>query len=184
MCAKIHQYQTNLRVKRLARQKLVKPKSKIFTRCSTYSASNPKSWVMGNVGSWKITYSLVTYLHYVCAKFYPNRTTFSVKGLARREVAEPKSTNFMRCSTYSASNQKTWAKGNVGSWDSVCNLVNYLLYVSAKFQTNRIIFRVKGLATNEVVKRNSTKFTRCSTYSASDEKISSQVELKEMKICI
>ena len=180
MCAKIHQNRTNLRVKRLARQKLVKPRSKHFTRCSTYSASNPKSWVMGNVGSWKFTYSLVTYLHYVCAKFYPNRTTFSVKGLARREVAEPKSTNFMRCSTYSASNQKTWAKGNVGSWDSACNLVNYLHYVSAKFQTNR----TKGLATNEVVKRKNTNFIGRSTYSASNQKILSQGECTKLRLCM
>ena len=45
--------------------------------------------------------------------------------------------------------KKTWVKGNVGSWDSACSLVDYLHYVSAEFQTNPTTFRVKGLATKE-----------------------------------
>ena len=40
------------------------------------------------------------------------------------------------------------------------------------------------MAAEEVVKRKSTNFTRCSTYYASDKKISSQVELQKMKVCI
>ena len=80
--------------------------------------------------------------------------------------------------------KKSWVKGVVGSWDSAYTLVNYLNYVSAEFQPNRTTFRVKGLATKEVFKRKSTKFTRCSTYSASDEKTSSQGELKKMKLCM
>ena len=80
--------------------------------------------------------------------------------------------------------KKSWVKEIVGQWDSACTLVIYLHYVSAKFQPNRTNFRVKGLATKKVVKRKSTKFTKCSTYSASDDKISSQGELKKMKLCI
>ena len=138
VCASLHPNPTFFRVKRLARQKLVKPKSKNFTRCSTYSASNPKILSHGERRKLKVYFFLIKYLQYVCAKFHPNRTNFSVKGLARRIVAEPKSTNFMRCSTYSAS--------NISGWDSACSLVNYLHYVSAKIQTNRTTFRLKGLA--------------------------------------
>ena len=72
----------------------------------------------------------------------------------------------------------------VGSWDSAYSLVNYLDYVSAKFQTNPTTFRLKGLATKEMVKRKSTNFTSCLTYSASDDKFSSQGELNKMKLCI
>ena len=78
--------------------------------------------------------------------------------------------------------KKSSVKVNVGSWDSACSLVNYLHYVSAKFQTNRTTFRVKGLATKEMVKRKIRKFTRCSIYSASDDKISSQGVLNKMKL--
>ena len=78
--------------------------------------------------------------------------------------------------------KKSWVKGHVGSWDYACSLVKYLHYVSAKFQLNRTAFRVKGLATKEVVKRKITKFTRCSIYSASDDKISSQGVPNKMKL--
>ena len=78
--------------------------------------------------------------------------------------------------------RKFWVKGNVGSWDYACSLVNYLHYVSAELQLNRTDFRVKGLATKEMVKRKITKFTRCSIYSASDDKISSQGVLNKMKL--
>ena len=132
----------------------------------------------------KLCLYLVNYFHYVSAKFHTNRTTFSVKRLARRKVAQPKRANFTRCSTYSASNKKTWVKGNVGSWDSACSLINYLHYVSAIFQPNRTTFRVKVLATKEMVKRKITKLTRSSTYSVFGDKISSHRELNKMKLCM
>ena len=44
--------------------------------------------------------------------------------------------------------------------------------------------RVKGLARRKVVKPKTTGFTRCSTYSASNDKISSEGELKKMKLCM
>ena len=141
--ASLHPNPTFLRVKRLARQKLVEPKSKSFTRCSTYSASNPKILSHGERRKLKV-YILFSHIPpLLCAKFHPNRTLFRVEGLARRKVAEPKSTNVMRCSTYSASNRKISSQGNVGGWDSVCSLVNYLHYVSARFQPNRTTFRLK-----------------------------------------
>ena len=78
---------------------------------------------------------------------------------------------------------KAWVKGNVGSWDFTRSLVNYFHYVCAKSHPNRTTFRVKRLASIEVKKKRSN-FTRCSTYSASDDKISSQGELKKMKLCM
>ena len=65
-----------------------------------------KSWVKGNLGSWDFTRSLVNYLHYVYAKIHPNRTTFSVRRLARKKLVNGKSTHFTRCSIYSASQHK------------------------------------------------------------------------------
>ena len=141
-----------------------------------------KSWVMRNVGSWKFTFCLVTYLHYVWAKFHPSRTTFSVKGLASRKVAELKSTNFMRRSTDSASNQKTSAKGNVGSWKFTFCLVAYLQFVCAKFHPNRTTFSVKGLARRKVAQPEGTNFTRCETYSASNYNILSQEERRKLRL--
>ena len=111
VCDKLHPDPTFLRVKGLARQILVNPKSKKSRAARPSLLPIPKSWVMENVGSWNFTFSLVTYLHYVCAKFHPNRKTFSVKELARRKVAETQSKNFMRCLTYSASNQKILSQG-------------------------------------------------------------------------
>ena len=143
-----------------------------------------KSWVKGNFGSWHFTCSLVNYLHYVCAKFHPNRTTFSVKRLARKKVVKPERSNFTRCWTNSASNHKILSQGNVKCWHFTCNLVNYLHYVCAKFHPNRTTFRVKRLARKKVVKPRSTNFSRCSTYSASKDKILGQVELKKMKHCM
>ena len=80
--------------------------------------------------------------------------------------------------------KKSWVKEKVGQWDPACTLVNYLHYVSANFQPNRTNFRVKGLATKEVVKAKSTNFTRCSTYFASNDKYSGQRELKTLKLCM
>ena len=78
---------------------------------------------------------------------------------------------------------KSWVKCNVGSWDFICSLVNYLHYVCAKIHPNRTIFSVKRLARKKVVKAKTTNFTRCSTYSASIQTIMSQVVCRNMKRC-
>ena len=54
----------------------------------------------------------------------------------------------------------------------------------AEFHLNRKNSTVRGLARKNVVKATSTNFRRCSTYSASDDRSSSQVELKKMKLCM
>ena len=120
----------------------------------------PKSWVMGNVGSWKFTFSLVTYLQYAHAKFHPNWTAFGVKELARRKVAETKAQISWDAPPTPLPIKKSWAKGNVGSWDSACSLVKYLHYVSAEFHPSRTTFSVKRLVRKKVVKAKSSNFTR------------------------
>ena len=78
---------------------------------------------------------------------------------------------------------KSWVKGNVGSWDFTRSLVNYLHHVCAKIHPNRRNFRVKRRASKRF-KTKGSNFTRCSTYSASNGKISVQKELKTLKLCI
>ena len=61
---------------------------------------------------------------------------------ASEEVVKPKSTNFTRCSTYSASNHRFSSQGE-GMKLKVCMyLVNQLYYVCAKLHPNRSTVRV------------------------------------------
>ena len=145
---------------------------------------NTKSRFKRSWGSWKFACSLVNYLHYVCAKFHPNRTIFMVKGLPRKKVFKPKSPNYRRCATFRASNDKTSAQRELKKLKLCKYLINWFDYVCAKAQANPKSLRVKGLVREKVVKPKSTNFTRCLTYSASDHKISSQEELRKMKLCI
>ena len=41
--------------------------------------------------------------------------------------------------------KKSWVKGNVGSWDFTCSLVNYLHYVCYKIHPNQTTFSLEGL---------------------------------------
>ena len=145
---------------------------------------NTKSRVKSSWGRWKFACSLVNYLHYVCAKFHTNRTTFRVKRLPRKKVLEPKTQIYRRFSTYSASNHKTSAQRELKKLKLCKYLINWFDYVCRKTQANPKFLRVKGLARGKVVKPKSTNFTRCSTYSASDHKNSSQGELKKTKLCM
>ena len=145
---------------------------------------NTKSRVKRSWGSWKFACSLVNYLHNVCAKFHPNRTIFRVKGLPRQKVLKPKTPNYRRCATYSASNDKTSTQRELKKLKLCQYLINWFDYVCAKAQANPKLLRVKGLVREKVVKPKSTNFTRCSTYSHSDHKISSQGELKKTKLCM
>ena len=142
------------------------------------------SWVKGNEGSWDFTCSLVNYLQYVCAKFHPNWTTFRRRGLARKKVVKAKNTNFNSCSTYSASNDQISGQMELRKLKLCMQLVSYYHYVRAKFQPNRTFFRVKGLARKKVVKSKSTNYRRFLTYSASNDKISAQRELRKLKLCM
>ena len=128
-----------------------------------------KSWVKGNVGSWDFTRSLVNYLHYVCAKIHPNRTNFKVKRQASKEV-KTKGSSFTRCLIYSASNDKISVQKSLRSWNFACT--------QSKNHPNPTFLRLKELAEKKVVEPKSTSFTRCSTYSASNDKISGRKELK------
>ena len=107
VCAKIHPNPTTFGVKGLARKKWSNEKAQTSRDARTFLLPMTKSWVNGNVGSWDFTCSLVNYLHYVCAKIHPTRTTFRVKVLARKKVVKPKRSIFTRCSTYSASKNTT-----------------------------------------------------------------------------
>ena len=184
MCAKIQPNRATFRVKGLARKKVVKPKNTNLTRRSAYSISNDKISGQRELKKLKICLFLVIYLHYVCAKFHTNRTIFRVKGLPRKKVLEPKTPNYRRCSTYSASNDKNSAQRELKKLKLCKYLINWFDYVCAKTQANPKFLRVKGLAREKVVKPKSTNFTRCSTYSACDDKISSQGEPKKVKLCM
>ena len=170
--------------KKASEEKSRPTKKNNFTRFSTYSASNQKIWVKGNVGSWDYECSLVNYLHYVSAKIHPNRTTFRVKGLASKKVVKPKWSNFTRCSTYSASNDKTSSQWELKKFKLCMYLINYFHDVCAKNQPRPTFLRVKGLAKQKVVKPKSTNFTRCSTYSTSIQKILSQRGCRKLRLCI
>ena len=183
MCAKLHPNRTTFSERGLARKKVVKEKSTNFTRCSTYSAPIIKSWVKGNVGKWVFTCSVVNYLHYVWAKIHPNPTTFGVKELARKKRSKEKAQNSRDPRTFLLPMTEYRVKGSSGSWNSLCSLVNYLQYVCAKYHPNRKNFRVKRLASKEV-RTTGSNFTRCSTFSASNDKMSVQRELKKLKLCM
>ena len=141
---------------------------------------------LGWKGAWEVeTLHVPNQIFPLCVcQIHPSPTFLRVKGLARRKVVKPKSTGFTRCSTYSASNDKISGQKELKKLNLCMYLIDYFHYVCAKLHPNRTFLRVKGLARQKVVKPESKNFTRCSIYSASDEKISSQVELKEMKVCI
>ena len=80
------------------------------------------------------------------AKFHPNRTNFSVKLVARRKVTGPKSTNFTRCSTYSASNDNFWGQMEFRKLELCLYLINYFHYACAKNYPKPTILRSKRLA--------------------------------------
>ena len=102
LCAKIPPNWTNFKIKRLA-SKEVKTKGSNFTRGLTYSASNDKISVQKSLRNW----------NFACtqSKNHPNPTFLRLKGLAGKRVVKPKSKNFTRCSTYSASNPKILSHG-------------------------------------------------------------------------
>ena len=143
-----------------------------------------KSWVKGNVGNWNFTSSLVKYLHYVCAKVPPSRTTFSVNRLARKKVVKRKSTNFMRCPIFFASNDTISSQWELRKLKTCMHLINYFHYVCAKNHPNPTFLRVKGLARQKLVTPKSKIFTRCSTYSASNPKTLSHGESRKLKFLI
>ena len=104
-----------------------------------------KSWVKGNLGSWDFTRSLVNYLHYVCAKIHPNGKNFRVKRLASKEV-KTKGSNFTRCLTYSASNDKISVQRELKKLKLCMYPIKYFHFVWAKIHPNPTFLRVKGLA--------------------------------------
>ena len=138
---------TFLRLKGLSRKKEVRPKRSNVTRCWTYSASNDKN--LESRGAYEnetlhVVSQLPLLYVYMYAKFDPNWTLSSVKRLARRKRPEPKKQILRDARPTLFLIKKFSVKGNVGSWDSACSLVNYLHYVNAKVQPNRTTFRVKG----------------------------------------
>ena len=143
-----------------------------------------KSWVKWNVEIWDFTCSLVSYLHSVCAKIHPNRTTFRVKGLAQKKVVKPKRSIVTRCLTYSASNNKIWGQRELKKLKLCMYLVNYFSYVCAKFHPNWTIFSLKRLTRRKGPEPKRTNFTRCSTYTASNQKILSQGERRKLRLCM
>ena len=182
--AKLQPNRTTFRVKGLAPKEVVKRKSTKFTRCSTYSASNDKISGQKELKKLNLCMYLINYFHYVCAKLHPNPTFLRVKGLARQKLVKPKSKNFTRCSTYSASNPKILSHGERRKLTLAFSLVTYLHYVCANFHPNRTTFSVKGLPRRKVAKPKSTNFKKCSTYTASNQKILSQGECRNLRLCM
>ena len=118
----------------------------------------------------------------MCAKLHQNWTNFNERGLARKKKwSKQKAQTSRDARPIRLLIIKSWVKGNLGSWDSACSLVNYLQYVSAKFHPNRTNFRVKRLTSKEVTTKGSN-FTRFSTFSASNDKMSVQRELEKLKL--
>ena len=120
----------------------------------------------------------------MCAKFHANSTKFTVKGLTRKKVVNSKSTNFTRCSTYSASNEKISGKKELRKLKICMCLIKIFHYVCDKNHPNPTFLRVKALARRKKVKPKIPTFTRCSTYSSSDDKISGQRELRKLELCM
>ena len=75
----------------------------------------------GNVGCWDFTYTLVNYLHYVCAEFYPNPTTFRVKGLARKKWSNEKEQISRDARPTLLPMTKHRIKRSLGSWGFACS---------------------------------------------------------------
>ena len=183
VCAKFHQNWTTFSERGLARKKKwSKKKAQTSRDARPIRLPIIKSWVKGNLGSWDFTCSLVNYLQFVCAKNHPKRTNFRVKRLASKKV-QTKGSNFTRCSTYSASNDKISIQRELKKLKLCMYPINYFHFVCVKNHQNRSHFRVKRLASKKV-KTKVSNFTRWSTYSASDDKISSQGKLKKMKLCM
>ena len=150
MCGKSHPKPTFLRVKGLARPRMVKHKIPSFTRCSTYSDSDDKISSQRELKKMELCMYFVNYYHYVCAKYHPNRTTFSKKRLERKKIVEPQSTNFTRCTIFFAPNDRLSSQAEFRKLKLCMWLVNYYHYACAKIQQNRTIFSVKGLARRKV----------------------------------
>ena len=163
---------------------MVKRKSTNFTICPNFFTPSDRLSSQGELKKMKLCLQLVNYIHYVCAKFHTNRTIFSVKRLARRKVVERKSKNFTRCPIFFAPSDRISSQSELKKLKLCMYLIKYFNNACAKIHPRPKILRVKRLARQKVVKPKSTKFTRCSTYSASNDKTSSQVELKKMKLCM
>ena len=164
-------------------KKVVKPKNTNFTRCSTNSASKHKNLSQIELKKLKLCMKLISYFQFMFAKFHPNPTIFMVRRLDRKNVVKRKNTNFMRCPNFSASNDRKATHWEIRKLKFCMYLVKDYHYMCAKIQPNRTILRVKGLASKKVVKPKSTIFTRCSTYSASNDKILGQSELNKLEYC-
>ena len=130
----------------------------------------------------KLCIYLVNYFPLVCAKFHQNWTTFSVRGLARRKVVKAKRTNLPRCLTYSASNPKILSQGERRK------LIFYILFsylpplCLCQNSSKSNNFRGKRASEEKMVKRKSTNFTRCPNFFASDDKILSQWERRNLRL--
>ena len=179
--AKLHPNPTFLKLKVLARQKVVKAKSTNFTKCPNFSASNDRISSQSELRKMKLCMYLINYFHYVCAKFHPNRTIFSVKGLAMRKVAEAKSTNFTRCPNFFASNDTISTQGKVRKSKPCMYLIKYFHYVCTKIHPNRTIFSVKRLAKRKVAEPKSTNFTRSRIFLLPMLQYRVKVKLKRLK---
>ena len=183
MCAKNHPRPTFLTVKGLARQKVVKRKSTNFTRCPKFFAPSDRIASQRKLKELKLCMYLINYFHNVCAKNHPRPTSLRVKGLATKEVFKRKSTIVTRCSTYSASNDKTSSQVELKKFKLCKYLIKYFHNVCQK-SSKPMFLTVKGLARQKVVKPKSTKFTSCSTYSTSIQKILSQGNCSKLRLCI
>ena len=135
---------------------------------------------LGSSGAWeKETLHIVIQLLPVCVCQISSKSN----NFQRKKAGEEKKWSKQKAQTSRDARptllliKKSWVKEIVGQWDSACTLVNYLHYVSAKFQPNRTTFRAKGLAQEKVVKPKRSIVTGCLTYSASNDKISGQREL-------
>ena len=131
---------------------MFKPKSSNFTRCLTYSASNNEISSQWERMELKVCMYLVNHFYIVCDRFHQNRTTFRVRGLARKKVVKPKSTKVTRCLTSSASNLKISTQGESSKLKLVMKLVNHLYCVCAKFHRNRSTLRIKVLERGKLVR--------------------------------
>ena len=152
-------------------KKVVKAKSTNFTRCATCSASNQKILSQGECRKLRLYTQFSQLLPLSLCQ-----NSSKLKNFQGKTASEQRSQN-KRIKFYEMFDLLCFQWQDLGSKElKKLKLCTYPIKKSSKSN----IFRLKVLAGKKVVKPKSTSFTRCLTYSASNEKISGRKELKNL----
>ena len=125
---------------------------------------------------------LVNHLYFVCAKLHPNRTNFRAKGLARKTVPPSKTT---QSSLDARPTRLPITNSRVKRTYEVLSLHVFsqspLLCVCQTSSKSNNFQGKRASEKNSAPVKNHSKFTRCSTYSTSNHKFSSQKNVRKSK---